>query len=77
MIYGIITGILTGFIASKLFNGKGKGCIMNFILGVIGGAFGGWLFSLLNISWGGWIGEIGTGVVGAVVLLWFWNKMVK
>mgnify|MGYP003415469510 FL=1 len=48
---------------------------MNFLLGVVGSAFGGWMFSLLNISWGGMIGEIGTGVVGAIVFLWIWNKV--
>lgn len=78
MICGIITGIIIGFIASKIFSGKGKGCLMNFILGLLGGAFGGWLFGILGIQWeNGWIGEIGTGVIGAVILLWLWNKMVK
>lgn len=77
MICGIITGIFIGFLASKLYSGHGKGCLMNFILGLVGGTFGGWLFEQLHISWGGLIGEIGTGVVGALLLLWFWNKMVK
>lgn len=76
MIYGIITGIIIGFLASKLYSGHGKGCLVNFILGVLGGAFGGWIFSILGIHWdNGWIGEIGTGVVGAIALLWIANKL--
>lgn len=78
MICGIITGIIIGFIASKLFSGEGKGCIVNLFLGIIGGMFGGWLFELLGIQWNnGWIGEIGTGVIGAVVLLCIFNKLFK
>lgn len=76
MLYGIITGIIIGFIASKLYSGKGKGCIVNCVLGLLGGAFGGWIFSVLGIEWSnGWIGEIGTGVVGAIALLWIVKKV--
>lgn len=77
MIYGIIVGIIAGFVASKLYSGHGKGCVINCILGLLGGAFGGWIFTLLGIHWGGCLGEIGTGVVGAVALLWIANKVLK
>jgi len=76
MIAGIIIGILAGFLASKFTNGEGKGCLMNFILGIIGGGVGGWLFSLLGISASpNVIGELVTATVGAVVVLWIWNKI--
>lgn len=75
MIVAIIAGIIIGYLANLIFGGHGKGCLMNFILGVVGSAFGGWLFELFDISWGGWIGEIGTGVVGAIVVLWIWNRL--
>jgi len=52
MIVGLITGILAGFVASKLFDGKGKGCVVNLVLGIIGGALGGWVFSLFG--WASW-----------------------
>ena len=41
MIAGIICGILAGFIACKLTNKEGKGCIVDLFLGIIGGAVGG------------------------------------
>lgn len=75
MIGAIIAGIVIGYLANRIYGGKGKGCLLNLVLGVVGSAFGGWLFSVLNISWGGLVGEIGMGVVGAVVLLWIWNKL--
>ncbi len=77
MIWSIIAGILAGFIASKLTDGSGKGCIIDLVLGIIGGALGGWLFELLDISWGGVIGQIGTAVIGAVIFLFLWKKLTK
>lgn len=75
MIGSIIVGVIAGYVACRLTNREGKGCILNLLLGVVGGSVGGWLFNLLNISWGGTIGEIGTAVVGAVIFLWLWNKI--
>ena len=46
------------------------GLIMNIVLGLLGGALGGWLFSLLGISWGGILGQLATAIIGAVIILW-------
>lgn len=78
MIGAIIIGILAGFIASKLTDGQGKGCWINLLLGLVGGAVGGWLFNLIGLKMEpGWVGELLTGTVGAIVVLWVWNKLVK
>ena len=53
-----------------LMKGGGFGLIMNIVLGLLGGALGGWLFSLLGISWGGILGQLATAIIGAVVILW-------
>lgn len=50
---------------------------MDLLLGIVGGFLGGRIFSWLDISWGGTLGEIGTAVIGAVVLLWLWNKIAE
>lgn len=76
MVSGIITGILAGYVASRITNGEGKGCFGNLIVGVIGGAFGDWLFGLFGMTWHlvhNWIGA----VCGAVIFLWLWNKLTK
>ena len=75
MLYSIIVGIIAGYIASRITSGEGKGCLIDLFLGVVGGFVGGWLFELLNISWGGKIGQVGTAAVGAIVVLWLWNKL--
>ena len=76
LIGAIIIGILAGFIANKIMD-KGGGLLWNLVLGVIGGFAGGFLFDLLNITWGGTIGQLGTAVVGAVVVLWIASKLKK
>ncbi|MBR0201787.1 MAG: GlsB/YeaQ/YmgE family stress response membrane protein [Bacteroidaceae bacterium] len=78
MIHGLIVGILAGLLAGKFMGRQNDGCIWNFFLGLFGGFIGGWLFDLVGIQWeAGWIGEIGTAVVGAVLLLWIGNKIRK
>ena len=65
----IAIGCLAGFLAGKIMRGGGSGFILNSVLGIVGGAVGGWLLSFLNITWGGLLGQIGTAVIGAVVVL--------
>lgn len=77
MLIGLITGILAGFVASKLFDGEGKGCIVNLVLGIIGGALGGWVFSLFGLQAYSWIGELVVAVIGAMLFLLIWNKLLK
>jgi len=71
----IIVGIIAGFIAGKIMKGGGFGCLWNLVLGVVGGLVGSFIFDLLNISWGGLVGQIGTAVIGAVVVLWGADKI--
>ncbi len=75
LIIGIITGILAGFIASKLQSGSGKGLLVNLFLGIIGAAVGGWLFGLLGIEANGFIGTLICAVVGALIVLWVVSKI--
>ena len=71
----IIVGILAGYVASRITNGQGKGCCMDFFLGVLGSVVGGWVLNLLGITWGGPFSNFGTSVLGAVLVLWIWNKI--
>ena len=49
IILSLLLGCLAGFCAGKLMKGGGYGLIMNCVLGLFGGALGGWLFSLLAL----------------------------
>ncbi len=77
LIGSIIIGILAGICANKLMDKNSDGCWWNLLLGIFGGWLGGWLFDLLNISWGGIIGQLGTAIVGAVAILWIAARLKK
>jgi len=70
MIYSIIVGGTAGWLAGKIFKGKGFGFLINIIVGIIGGIIGNWTFNAVGISAHGFIGNVITGVVGAGILIW-------
>jgi uncharacterized membrane protein YeaQ/YmgE (transglycosylase-associated protein family) len=45
------------------------GLIMNIVLGVVGAALASWLFGLLGMSLGGWLGYLIFGFIGACILI--------
>ena len=67
IILSLLLGCLAGFCAGKLMKGGGYGLIMNCVLG----------FDLLGISWGGLLGQLGTAIIGAVVILWIASLIKK
>ena len=75
MITSIIFGIIARFIACKLPQRDGKGCIVDLILGIVGGIVGGWVFGLLGIHAVSLFGEMVSAVVGAIIVLWVCNKL--
>jgi uncharacterized membrane protein YeaQ/YmgE (transglycosylase-associated protein family) len=65
----IIIGLLAGWIAGHITRGRGFGCIVDIVLGLIGAVVGGWIFTKLGIvAWGFW-GSLAAATVGAVVLV--------
>jgi uncharacterized membrane protein YeaQ/YmgE (transglycosylase-associated protein family) len=46
----IFMGIISGFVASKVVSGSGKGLVTDLILGVVGAVVGGAAFHLLGQS---------------------------
>jgi uncharacterized membrane protein YeaQ/YmgE (transglycosylase-associated protein family) len=40
----ILLGLIAGFIASHLVNHRGKGLVLDILLGIVGAVSGGWLF---------------------------------
>jgi uncharacterized membrane protein YeaQ/YmgE (transglycosylase-associated protein family) len=57
-------------IADALVKGIKVGLVGAIVIGILGAFVGGWLFGLLNISFGsGVLGEILKAIIGAIVLL--------
>lgn len=68
-IAAIIIGGFAGWIASAVMK-SGTGMFMNIILGIIGAAVASFLFGILGVSFGGWVGYLVAGVLGACILIW-------
>ncbi|MBX8785587.1 GlsB/YeaQ/YmgE family stress response membrane protein, partial [Ochrobactrum sp. GRS2] len=64
-----IIGGLAGWIASN-FMKSDTGIFLNIILGIIGASIASFLFGLIGVSFGGWLGYLVAGFVGACILIW-------
>ncbi len=77
LIVAILIGAVAGWLAGKIMKSKSEGVVWNIILGIVGGFFGSWLFGLLGIEGGSWIGSIITATVGAIALIFLNRKLFK
>ncbi len=77
LIMGIIFGIFSGWLAGKIWKGKGFGLIGDSIVGVLAK----FLEIFFLVSWGifaiGILGNIIASVVGALILLWLLHQIKK
>jgi uncharacterized membrane protein YeaQ/YmgE (transglycosylase-associated protein family) len=73
----IVFGLITGFVASRIVNKCGEGCILNVVLGIVGAVVGGFLFS--SIGGRGITGfnlySMFVAVIGAIVVLFAYHAM--
>lgn len=67
----ILFGLITGFIASRIVNRRGEGCMVDIALGLVGALAGGGLFSLLGerIFWQFSLRSMFVAIIGAIVVL--------
>jgi uncharacterized membrane protein YeaQ/YmgE (transglycosylase-associated protein family) len=57
-----------GWLAEQFMKSQ-MGLVINIVLGIIGAAVASWLFGFLGISFGGWIGYLIAGFIGACILI--------
>ncbi|HSD06275.1 GlsB/YeaQ/YmgE family stress response membrane protein [Flavobacterium sp.] len=69
ILYFLLIGAISGWLAGQLWKGGGFGLIGNIIVGIIGGIFGGWLAGNLGIGGGSLLWQIIIAAVGAWILL--------
>jgi len=65
----MVIGLLAGWLAGVVSRGRGFGCLVNVLLGLVGAVIGGWIFSRLGIVAWGFIGSLAAATVGAVLLV--------
>ena len=74
----LIIGALAGWLGSEFYKGSGLGLIGNIVIGIIGSIVGSSLLGYLGVSLGsGWISDVLTGAIGAVVILFLFNLVFK
>jgi uncharacterized membrane protein YeaQ/YmgE (transglycosylase-associated protein family) len=72
LIYSIIVGGIAGWLASIVTGTNERmGCLLNIVVGVVGGFIGAWVFQQTGIQMPGgvWVGPILVAFVGAALLL--------
>jgi uncharacterized membrane protein YeaQ/YmgE (transglycosylase-associated protein family) len=68
----IIFGALTGWVASKVVNKRGEGCLVNTALGLLGAVVGGYIFRSLTgfrYEFHGFFISMFVAVIGAILVL--------
>lgn len=66
----LVIGLLAGWLAGQITRGKGFGCIVNILIGIVGAVLGGLLFETATVSGpSGFIGSLATATLGALILL--------
>jgi uncharacterized membrane protein YeaQ/YmgE (transglycosylase-associated protein family) len=68
-IWWVVIGLVAGWVAGHLTRGRGFGCIVDIILGLVGAVLGGWIFTRLGIVTFGFFGSLAAATVGAVLLV--------
>jgi len=78
LVWTLVMGGAAGWLTGVIRKGDGYGVIMNIIVGILGGLFGGCVIGLLGFSVGvGLIPQFITAVIGAILLVWIYKKVVK
>jgi uncharacterized membrane protein YeaQ/YmgE (transglycosylase-associated protein family) len=73
-----IFGLITGFLASKVVNDRGEGCVLNVALGLVGAMVGGFLFRTItgrDVAFHFDLTSIFVAVIGAVIVLYLYHAV--
>jgi uncharacterized membrane protein YeaQ/YmgE (transglycosylase-associated protein family) len=69
MIAWILIGLISGWLAGKIINGRGYGAMADIALGLVGGVIGGMIFAVLGVHAHNAIGAILMSTSGATALV--------
>jgi uncharacterized membrane protein YeaQ/YmgE (transglycosylase-associated protein family) len=68
IIWWLLVGLVAGLLASFIMRG-GYGILIDIVIGIVGAILGGFLASLLGISYSGFGWTIFFAVIGAIILI--------
>jgi uncharacterized membrane protein YeaQ/YmgE (transglycosylase-associated protein family) len=76
----IVFGALTGWLAGKIVNRRGEGCLVNTALGLLGAVVGGFIFRQLSgFEYGahGFLVSTFVAVIGAVLVILAYHALTE
>jgi uncharacterized membrane protein YeaQ/YmgE (transglycosylase-associated protein family) len=76
----IVVGLIAGFLASRIILGKGRGWLMDILIGIVGAIVGGWLVNQFHIPinlGADLLNKIVIAFAGAVILLLIWRVIFR
>lgn len=66
----LFIGLIAGWLAGKIFRGRGFGCLTDVLLGLVGSVLGGWIFTKLGIiHQDPFLYSLAAATLGAVILV--------
>jgi len=73
----IVFGLVTGFVASRIVNQHGQGCILNVVLGIVGAFIGGFIFASIGRQGitGFNVYSMFVAIIGAIVVLLLYHAI--
>lgn len=73
----ILLGLISGFVASKVVNAKGEGCLIDIALGLVGAMVGGFIFTSIGGSpiSGFNLYSMFVAIIGAIVVLFLYHAI--
>ncbi len=72
----LLIGLIAGYVAEKATDSK-HGLLTNLLVGIAGSFVGGKLAEIFKLEIYGFWGQLVVAITGAVLLLFFWKKLVK
>ena len=73
----LASGLIAGFIASKIVNAQGKGVLLDIVLGIVGAVIGGFIFNSLGeprvTGLNAWSFVVAT--IGAIIVLVLYHAL--
>jgi uncharacterized membrane protein YeaQ/YmgE (transglycosylase-associated protein family) len=65
----IIVGLLAGALAGRIVEGRGYGCLMDILLGLVGAFIGGQVVDPFFKGSAGFVGTLAVALIGALILI--------
>jgi uncharacterized membrane protein YeaQ/YmgE (transglycosylase-associated protein family) len=75
LVLGIVAGMLALFAIYRTLPRDPVGLVAALVIGLAGGALGGWLTDLIGLDAVNWLGSLVVAFAGAAIILWLLRRV--